>query len=121
MRTIKFNELIAEKNLSHGWTSPSKIYTGKESGCRCGCRGNYWEADSVGFKRAFNKIKKINPDVLLFNDSDELNKWVSEVCPSWSCTLQQPGTCFAMEYDNSVWIDLVLPNDRTITVYFEDV
>lgn len=117
MQTVKFNELIAEKNLSRGWTSPSKIYTGRESGCRCGCRGNYWEADSIGFKRAFSKIKKINPDVFLFNDPDELSRWIREVCSPWGAN---PGTCFAMEYNDSVWIDLVLPNDRTITVYFED-
>lgn len=36
----------------------TKIYHGLCNCCRCGCRGRYFEAGSVGFKRALNKIQK---------------------------------------------------------------
>lgn len=39
-------------------TDVTRIYHGLCNCCRCGCAGNYFEAGTVGFKRALNKIQK---------------------------------------------------------------
>jgi len=33
-----------------------KAYVGSDLGCRCGCKGKYHEAGSVGAKRAYNRV-----------------------------------------------------------------
>ena len=86
------------------------IYTGHESGCRCGCLGRYFEPGSVGFTRALNKITKINPDVQYVSEGDTGNKINAALARI------EPGTAIS---DGEEWIDLCLPNDRTITVYYK--
>lgn len=36
----------------------TRVYTGKDNHCRCGCGGRYFEKGSVGFTRAMNNYKK---------------------------------------------------------------
>jgi hypothetical protein len=66
-----------------------RIYTGRE-GCRCGCRGNYFEIGSIGYKRALSKFQRLvdSPDVKVESGDKE--------------------------YD-----DMTLPNGRVITLYYE--
>ena len=39
-------------------TDIKRIYHGLCNCCRCGCGGRYFDAGTVGFKRALNKIQK---------------------------------------------------------------
>ena len=41
-----------------GWTveSITKIYSGLDHCCRCGCGGKYHERGTIGFKRILNKL-----------------------------------------------------------------
>lgn len=36
----------------------TRIYSGKENACRCGCAGRYFDRGTVGFTRAINKMKR---------------------------------------------------------------
>jgi len=111
MTTITLNLLLQNKEVT-------KAYTGLESGCRCGCGGNYFNPGQKGFARAFNKAKKLDPLVKLYNydDSAELNTALAD---------QQKS-----EYDGEIhavgalgptesWVDISRGNGKTITLYFK--
>lgn len=36
----------------------TRIYSGRENCCRCGCGGRYFDRGTVGFTRAINKMKR---------------------------------------------------------------
>jgi len=36
----------------------TRIYSGRENCCRCGCGGKYFDRGTVGFTRAINKMKR---------------------------------------------------------------
>ena len=100
MKLVKFSDLTGEVE---------RIYTGRESGCRCGCRGRYFDPVEKGFTRALNKITKINPTVKLFEKG--------EYGVSIALAEAKEGEAIC---DMSDWVDLCLPNDRTITVLYKD-
>ena len=101
MKSTKFANFIGEIE---------SIYTGRESGCRCGCLGNYFDPGTRGFTRALNKISRLDPMVKYiddFSDRADLNHALSE---------EHEGHAVS---DGREWIDLCLPNDRTITIYYK--
>lgn len=53
---MKLDEILALA----GWSvdSITKIYSGLDHCCRCGCGGTYHERGTVGFKRILNKLIK---------------------------------------------------------------
>lgn len=120
MNTIQFSDFLI--------TGPARkiiqIYTGRETGCRCGCSGRYFTLGEVGFTRALNKIRKLDPVVNMFvypykEGSAEEKRWIDWLAEHRDYQMQ-PGTCVGMfNAEGRGWIDLVLPNDRTITLYFE--
>lgn len=94
-------------------SEPFRIYTGDESGCRCGCRGRYFEPGSKGYARAWNKFRKLDPVVMMPTRDENINLILVE---------DHRGAAVSNSlYDNSndIWIDLWLDNDKTITLYFK--
>lgn len=102
---MKFNEFI--KRIG----KPYKAYTGRESGCRCGCQGRYFDEGEVGFKRALNKITKLNPDVIF----DELACYSCEIPVGEAISNFTTKPFVRKDY----YVDMCLPNDKTITIFFE--
>ena len=97
MKLVKFRDIFG---------IVENIYTGRESGCRCGCNGRYFDPGTTGFTRALNKIKKLNPTVKVVEANDDFNAACAEI---------EDGVAIC---DGSLFVDLCLPNDRTITVYY---
>lgn len=132
MKTCFLNDLIAVR-------PPVRVYTGLEEGCRCGCHGRYFESGSVGFARALNKAKKLNPLVRLYSNTNDLerdrlvlqheydaisaenaeprsyarNALDRQVEQCWDGKVR----CVAM--DDAGWIDIALGNGKTITIYYK--
>jgi len=99
MKLVKFKDIFG---------IVERIYTGHEHGCRCGCLGRYFDPGTTGFTRALNKIKKLNPTVKVVEANDDINAACAEVA-------EGVAIC-----DGSLFVDLCLPNDRTITVYYSE-
>lgn len=57
----------------------NQAYTGHFLGCRCGCQGNYFERGSRGFTRALNKAYRLNPEIILCDDDNEVNVMAKRV------------------------------------------
>lgn len=105
-------------NLSKGFWN--EAYTGNFLGCRCGCHGNYFERGSRGFTRALNKAYRLNPEIILCDDENELNvtaKRVEDDVDNGCCKAKG----FGFSYNGKIkWIDIVLPSNtdlKTITLY----
>ena len=100
-----------------------RIYTGLEAGCRCGCHGRYFEPGTVGFTRALNKARKLNPIVTETDDYSVSGKLINEQ------TLHDYDgkvTAHAYRYANvgsdgvTEWIDICDGNGKTITLYLKN-
>jgi hypothetical protein len=72
------------------FSKATQIYLGADSACRCGCRGTYAKQGSRLFSSRENRIKNLTCDEV----SD------IEVDP------------------NNEYVNISLPNNRAITVYF---
>jgi hypothetical protein len=121
METIKFNEYLDRMG---GESKIEKIYTGKESGCRCGCGGRYFEPGEHGFKLALTKIRKANPEAIVFKlskEGEDDERAMQEWYGKHPTRDMEPGTCYGTIYlDRSSWIDWCCGWDRTVTVYFKE-
>lgn len=97
-----------------------QIYTGSERGCRCGCKGNYFQEGSKGFSRAKNKALKLNPVVQISSSAEELQKLITEQCEN-ECNgkIQAIGVFYVQpDADGTAgWLDISLGNGKTITIY----
>mgnify|MGYP007069834085 CR=1 FL=1 len=91
------------------------IYTGHESGCRCGCLGNYYNPGTRGFVRALNKITKLNPTVKMLEPGDDINEVLVLAKPNEAIS-----TILCDTEAKTSWLDFCLPEDRTITIYFKN-
>lgn len=105
------------------WTRPvSRIYTGLECGCRCGCHGRYFEPGSIGFTRAMNKARKLDPEVVVTNKKNVDSELAIQ------CDHAYDGEVMAVAYHYAVpdsdgvteWIDICDGNGKTITLYLKD-
>lgn len=113
MKKIKFNLI----------TKPAKqIYIGRGKGCIQGVNGHYFRSSvypigSDGFNKTLNRIRKINPDVLIYDDMDEyrLDKTMTE-CPDIGVAKSN----FIANDNSGCWINYALPDDKIITVYYEE-
>jgi hypothetical protein len=107
MKYMQFND------IEHG--DILRIYTGHESGCRCGCRGHYYDPGTKGFTRALNKITKLNPTVKMLEPGDDINEALALVEPD-----EAVSTILCEPEAKESWLDYCLPGDRTITIYFKN-
>jgi len=109
---------------------PAQVYTGQETGCRCGCHGKYWQRGTQGYTRGLNRIMRSNPRVVIFQEEKELEDWMNTsgvradgyVKPGLCYGLMKISpTCSPAEWIGDGWVDFVLEDkeDRTVTVYFE--
>lgn len=110
--------------ILNDWTRPvSRIYTGLECGCRCGCHGRYFEPGSIGFTRAMNKARKLDPEVTETDDYATSGKLINE--QKWH---DHDGKVAAHAYryaapdSNGIteWVDICDGNGKTITLYLKD-
>jgi len=119
METVKFNEFL---DNAGGEREIDNIYTGKESGCRCGCSGRYFEPGERGWKMALNKIRKANPETVIFRLSfkgEDDERTMQEWSRKHLVPVADPGTCYGVVYpDGTSWVDWCCAEDRTVTVYF---
>jgi hypothetical protein len=101
--------------MNFGSPTPFQIYTGEEEGCRCGCLGRYFDPGSKGYARAWNKFRRLNPIVLMPEPQDSINMLLAKP--------NRQGTAVSnvlhSKDSTEVWVDLWLPNDKTITLYFK--
>ena len=100
-----------------------KAYTGQESGCRCGCRGEYFFPGSRGFTRAINKAFKLDPEVFLTDKDEDINRTNGPVSKLQEEVLsgKRDIAAFGWTKNGKIdWIDIILPNDRTITLYTKE-
>lgn len=112
MTPIQLSLLLKDKTIT-------QIYTGLESGCRCGCHGKYFNPGEKGFTRALNKAKDLDPIVDLYRDDSfadvniALDKQIKH---------QYDGitTAVASEIvESNSWIDICTGNGKTITICYE--
>ena len=97
-----------------------QIYTGSESGCRCGCKGTYFQEGSKGFSRAKNKALKLNPIVKIASNAEEAQMLISEHCENeYNGKVQATGDFYVQpDRDGTTgWLDISLGNGKTITLY----
>ena len=112
MKTCFLNDLIADRHPVH-------VYTGLEEGCRCGCHGSYFEPGTVGFARALNKAKKLNPIVQTFaklEAGNELNAAIAEQTNNEYDGIVRAVAAIASDES---WVDISLGNGKTITIYYK--
>ena len=98
----------------------NQAYTGREFGCRCGCHGKYFEYGGIGFKRALNKAYRLNPEIVLCDNEDELNANASRIQDEVERGKRAPKGFGLSRNGRIAWIDIVLPDDshlKTITLY----
>ena len=108
MKSIQLSLLLKDNPIVN-------IYTGDESGCRCGCRGNYFTPGSKGFTRALNKAKDLNPVVDVFEGyGEELRKAIMD-----QQLKQHDGVAHAIATEDAGWIDISRGNGKTITLYWK--
>lgn len=91
-------------------TDITKIYSGLCNCCRCGCGGRYFEAGSVGFKRALNKIQK--------PDFEPLAEGTEVIAPAHDHDIVKSE---GIVYDHT-YLDIPYnkDNDKCFCLYFED-
>ena len=97
-----------------------QIYTGAERGCRCGCKGKYFNKGSMGFSRARNKTLKLNPVVKIASSQEEAQELISEQHENdYNGKIQAIGTFYAQPDSDGAtgWLDISLGNGKTITLY----
>ncbi len=112
--TAKLSSMI-ERN----WIT--KAYTGLEEGCRCGCHGNYFDTGTKGFTRAINKAFRLDPIIHLTDDNATVDTLMNETRKK---VFFKDPSCKAEGYAISMngkieWLDIVLENGKTITLYFD--
>lgn len=110
-------------NILNDWTRPvAKIYTARGCGCHCGCNGRYFEPGSVGFTRAMNKARKLDPEVIVANKKNVNNELAIQ------CDHAHDGEVMATAYRYGAadsegitgWIDICDGNGGNITLYLKD-
>jgi hypothetical protein len=69
-----------------------KAYVGRDRACRCGCKGTYHETNTVGAARAFDRLMHQH-SMFPADVSDE-------------------------PFGGEVHMNLSMPNNRAVTVYF---
>lgn len=109
MKRIPLTDLLNGKHVLN-------IYTGDEHGCRCGCHGRCFKPGDRGFVRAFNKAKKFNPNVKVYDFGENgINEALSEQTFN-----EFDGMVHAIagEGPSESWLDICTGNGKTITIYY---
>ena len=94
----------------------SRVYTGAECGCRCGCLGRYFDFGTKGATRGLNKALKANPEVKVFELGPEMDEWYHTMATKLG-NLDET-IAFACSRNGAIeWIDVAFPENKTVTIY----
>ena len=113
MKSIQLSTLLKDKAITN-------IYTGRESGCRCGCNGTYWKPGDKGFARAFNKAKGLDPvvDIYGWNESASDKAYNEHIQNEFNGRVHAVGQ-LAPALGSGAWVDICTGNGKTITIYWK--
>ena len=105
------------------WTRPvAKIYTARGCGIHCGCNGRYFEPGSIGFTRAMNKARKLDPEVIVANKKNVDNELAIQCDHAYDGEVMAVAHRYAAPDSDGItgWIDICDGNGKTITLYLKD-